>query len=192
MGVNGIPVAPHGLILCENEATPPKKLLKHLPDLKTAINIKQITKKLPINRPSGRYVTSKDPVNVWFELARVNQIANEIQVLVVPIFRVRKRGLDVWTLCLRTHGWLGIGKQSDKVAIFPNEVVSLIAEALLTHEIKNRIHRAWLDHRMPILLVIVNHRVRTNAAAKLDVSRAFQTFSNARSILLTDFFTNRD
>ena len=57
MGVNGVPVAPHGLILGENEATPSKKLLKHLPDLKTAINIKQITKTLPINRPSGRYVT---------------------------------------------------------------------------------------------------------------------------------------
>ena len=56
MGVNGVPVAPHGLILGENEATPSRKLLKHLPDLKTAINITTITKKLPINRPSGRYV----------------------------------------------------------------------------------------------------------------------------------------
>ncbi len=35
------PVAPHGLILGENEATPSKKLFKHLPDLKTAININQ-------------------------------------------------------------------------------------------------------------------------------------------------------
>ncbi len=56
MGVNGVPVAPHGLILGENEATPSKKLLKHFPDLKTAMNIKRIAKKLPINRPSGRYV----------------------------------------------------------------------------------------------------------------------------------------
>ena len=40
MGVNGVPVAPHGLILGENEATPSRKPLKHLPDLKTAINIK--------------------------------------------------------------------------------------------------------------------------------------------------------
>ena len=39
MGVNGVPVAPHGLILGENEATPSRKLFKHLPDLKTAINI---------------------------------------------------------------------------------------------------------------------------------------------------------
>ena len=44
MGVNGVPVAPHGLILGENEATPSKKLFKHLPDLKTAINIKQYQK----------------------------------------------------------------------------------------------------------------------------------------------------
>ena len=41
MGVNGVPVAPHGLILGENEATPSRKLFKHLPDLKTAINIKK-------------------------------------------------------------------------------------------------------------------------------------------------------
>ncbi len=32
-------MAPHGLILDENEATPSRKLIKHLPDLKTAINI---------------------------------------------------------------------------------------------------------------------------------------------------------
>ncbi len=57
MGVNRDPVAHHGLIFGENEATPSRKPLKHLPDLKTAINIKQITKELPINRPSGRYVT---------------------------------------------------------------------------------------------------------------------------------------
>ncbi len=68
MGMNGIPVAPYGLILGENEATPSRKLFKHLPDLKTTINIKkkkyvnkinikqQKTKKLPINRPSGRYL----------------------------------------------------------------------------------------------------------------------------------------
>ena len=40
MVMNGVPVAPHGLILGENEAAPSKKLFKHLPDLKTAINIK--------------------------------------------------------------------------------------------------------------------------------------------------------
>ncbi len=45
MGVSGVPVAPHGLILGENEATPSRKLLKHLPDLKTAINITNITNK---------------------------------------------------------------------------------------------------------------------------------------------------
>ncbi len=44
MGVNGVPMAPHGLILGENEATPSRKVFKHLPDLKTAINLKQITK----------------------------------------------------------------------------------------------------------------------------------------------------
>ncbi len=42
MGVNGVHVAPYGLILGENEATPSKKLAKHPPDLKTAINIKNI------------------------------------------------------------------------------------------------------------------------------------------------------
>ena len=36
---NRVAMAPHGLILGENEATPSKKLLKHLPDLKTTINI---------------------------------------------------------------------------------------------------------------------------------------------------------
>ena len=45
MGVNGVPMAPHGLILGENEATPSRKLFKHLPDLKTAINIKKVIKK---------------------------------------------------------------------------------------------------------------------------------------------------
>ncbi len=40
MSVNGVPVAPHRLILGENEATPSKKFLKHLPDLKAAINTK--------------------------------------------------------------------------------------------------------------------------------------------------------
>ena len=30
MGVNGVPVAPHGLILGENEATPSRKLFKYL------------------------------------------------------------------------------------------------------------------------------------------------------------------
>ncbi len=45
MSVNGVPVAPHGLILGENEATPSRKLFKHLPDLKTAININKVTKK---------------------------------------------------------------------------------------------------------------------------------------------------
>ncbi len=39
-GVSGVPMAPHGLILGENEATPSKKLFKHLPGLRTAINIK--------------------------------------------------------------------------------------------------------------------------------------------------------
>ena len=31
MGVFGVPVAPHGLILGEDEATPSSKLFKHLP-----------------------------------------------------------------------------------------------------------------------------------------------------------------
>ena len=31
MGVNGTAVAPHGLILGEDEATPSRKLFKHLP-----------------------------------------------------------------------------------------------------------------------------------------------------------------
>ncbi len=37
--MNGVPVAPHGLILGENEATPSRKLFKHLPDLKTTTSI---------------------------------------------------------------------------------------------------------------------------------------------------------
>ena len=45
MGVNGVPVAPHGLILGENEATPSRKLFKHLPDLKTAIHMQKSHKK---------------------------------------------------------------------------------------------------------------------------------------------------
>ena len=52
MGVNGVPVAPHGLILGENEATPSKKLFKHLPDLKTAINIKKIAKNVTLRGAS--------------------------------------------------------------------------------------------------------------------------------------------
>ncbi len=44
MGVNGVPVASHGLILGENAATPSRKLFKHLPDLKTTINKKNIKK----------------------------------------------------------------------------------------------------------------------------------------------------
>ena len=31
MGVNGVPVAPHGLILGEDEATPSRKVFKYLP-----------------------------------------------------------------------------------------------------------------------------------------------------------------
>ncbi len=44
-GVNGVPVAPHGLILGEDEATPSRKVFKHLPDLKAAINLNKITTK---------------------------------------------------------------------------------------------------------------------------------------------------
>ncbi len=50
---NRVAMAPHGLILGENEATPSKKLLKHLPDLKTAINIKQITKNSRSTAPAA-------------------------------------------------------------------------------------------------------------------------------------------
>ena len=71
MGVNGVPVAPHGLILRENEATPSRKLLKHLPDLKTAINIKRITKKHPINRPGGRYVIEMLSLLLEFAVRRI-------------------------------------------------------------------------------------------------------------------------
>ncbi len=44
---DGVPMARHWHrpILSENEATPSRKLFKHLSDLKTAISIKQITKK---------------------------------------------------------------------------------------------------------------------------------------------------
>ena len=54
MGVNGDPVAPHGLILGENEATPSRKLFKHLPDLKTAIKAKKRdTNKLCLGSRAG-------------------------------------------------------------------------------------------------------------------------------------------
>ncbi len=46
-------MAPHGLILGENEATPSRKLLKHLPDLKTTINIKNTHNKKKKSRVGG-------------------------------------------------------------------------------------------------------------------------------------------
>ncbi len=42
----------------ENEATPSKNLLKHLPDFKTAINIKQTTTKTPDQPPQWRVCSS--------------------------------------------------------------------------------------------------------------------------------------
>ena len=53
MGVNGVPVAPHGLILGENEATPSRKLFKHLPDLKTAMNTNKHIKKKCLGSRAG-------------------------------------------------------------------------------------------------------------------------------------------
>ncbi len=49
-------MAPHGLILGENEATPSRKLLKHLPDLKTAININKYQKNSRYTALGGLYV----------------------------------------------------------------------------------------------------------------------------------------
>ncbi len=59
MGVNGVPVAPHGLILGENEATPSRKLFKHLPELKTAIHIKNIGGGGTPDQPPQRTLCSK-------------------------------------------------------------------------------------------------------------------------------------
>ena len=45
--MNGVPVAPHGLILGENEATPSRKFFKHIPgpqgpqNLKKTINVQK-------------------------------------------------------------------------------------------------------------------------------------------------------
>ena len=52
---NRVAMAPHGLILGENEATPSRKPLKHLPDLKTAINIQTNSKTTP-DQPPQRQV----------------------------------------------------------------------------------------------------------------------------------------
>ena len=50
---NRVAMAPHGLILGENEATPSKKPLKHLPDLKTTININRILKNSRSTAPAA-------------------------------------------------------------------------------------------------------------------------------------------
>ena len=44
MGVNGVAVAPHGPILCEDEATPSRKPFKYLPYPFWAFPDKKITK----------------------------------------------------------------------------------------------------------------------------------------------------
>ena len=66
MGVNGVPVAPRGLILGENEATPSRKLFKHLPDLKTTINI------IPAKHPNSwfvwiHYESTMNPLWIQYE-----------------------------------------------------------------------------------------------------------------------------
>ncbi len=48
MGVNGAPVAPHGLILGENEATPSRKLSKHLPGLPGPVSGPTMTAKIQL------------------------------------------------------------------------------------------------------------------------------------------------
>ena len=45
MGVNGVPVAPHGLILGEDEATPSRKVSKYLPGPLGPVFGPKITKK---------------------------------------------------------------------------------------------------------------------------------------------------
>ena len=57
MGVNGVPVAPHGLILGENEATPSRKLFKPLPGPPGPIFSKKITKNRTSENP-------KNPLNM--------------------------------------------------------------------------------------------------------------------------------
>ena len=44
MGVNGVAVAPHGPILCEDEATPSRKPFKYLPYPFPAFPDQKITK----------------------------------------------------------------------------------------------------------------------------------------------------
>ena len=44
MGVNGVAVAPHGPILCEDEATPSRKPFKYLPCPFRAFSDQKITK----------------------------------------------------------------------------------------------------------------------------------------------------
>ena len=44
MDVNGVPVAPHGLILGENEATPSRKLFKHLPGPPDPFSVNKMSK----------------------------------------------------------------------------------------------------------------------------------------------------
>ena len=50
MGVNGVPVAPHGLILGEDEATPSRKLFKYLPGPPGPVFGSKITKKMKIQK----------------------------------------------------------------------------------------------------------------------------------------------
>ena len=64
MGVNGVPVAPHGLILGENEATPSKKLLKHLPDLKTAIKKQHFCPSPSIKQDQQSTISNNQQSNV--------------------------------------------------------------------------------------------------------------------------------
>ena len=67
--MNWVPVARHGLILWENEATGSRKVSKYLPGIWDAIFLIKMSAEipksenprffpyiLPINRPSGRYV----------------------------------------------------------------------------------------------------------------------------------------
>ena len=59
MGVKGVPMLTQRLILGENEVTPSKKLLKHLPDFKAAIKTHthtQTTTKTTPDQPPQRQV----------------------------------------------------------------------------------------------------------------------------------------
>ena len=56
MGVNGVPVAPHGLILGEDEATPSRKVSKYLPGPLGPVFGPKITKNIENQKQKKTYI----------------------------------------------------------------------------------------------------------------------------------------